>query len=1115
MQNNPTNIENDDLYLIFINSPKLNPSEKNKIHTSKYNWTNFFPKLLMIQFSRIANIYFLIIAILQSFRDLSYSDGLPLILFPLSFVITLNGIKDLYEDFKRKKSDTEENNKITLVYNKEKNDFIKKKWRDIKLGEIVKINNDEPFPADLLLLNSSDQKGICYIETKNIDGETNLKYRQVNNDIKNIIKCKDDLINFNYVCITKQPNEFIYQFSATLYEYNERGLKNKEKFILIDEKSFLLRGSTLKQTEFILGCVIYVGENTKSNLNSPNVRTKHSNLEYLMNIQIFTIFSFQLFIASCASILHIIYYYNLKDKLQYIINKKEKEITILKLFFKTSGTWVIVFTNFVPISLLVTMETIKFLQGLFISWDIEMFDIERDFGTKVQTSTINEELGQVKFIFTDKTGTLTKNYMQFKCMSINDKLYGDMEKSNIKNNTIKDKYGYIKNVDFYDINNKFYNDLNSNLEIIHHFMICLCLCNSVIIDHKKFDNEKIIKYQSSSPDEKALVNFARSQGYIFLDRTIKNEIILEIKGIKKKYIILNELEYSSERMRMSIICKEEESNKIYLYSKGADSIIESLLHQKHINSNILIKTKEYLNKFSIKGLRTFLIGYKEISILEYEKWNNEYIKILKNINKDKSNIEKLQKEIESNLNLLGSTAIEDELQDDVDIVINSLLSTGIKIWMLTGDKLETAKNIAYSCKLFDSNMKIITFNKNSPLQNQLNNIIKNPKFKNKNIKYSLLLSSEILTIIFQNFNLLKQFYKISNRCISVVISRISPKQKAEIVNLIKTSNNAITLAIGDGSNDVGMINEANIGIGIYGKEGTEASRASDYVITQFSYLKKLLLYHGREFYRKNCYVVIYNFYKNVLFVFPMFFMGFLNIFSGMTIYDPYIHQFYNTFYTALPIVWFGVFDLEFNSFFLVNNPKFYIQGIYKLLFNSKIFWINIFIGIFQSFICFIVMNFTFKNYNSKGLCYDYWVMGEFIYCVIIIVSNLKIFIDSNNHSYFSICFIFGSIILYYLTILIFSYLEKFESFKYFNFMVTGHWNNIIFDLKFIISIYISVIFCLYFNIFIRKFLILYGFIIEGDKLSPYFDNTIFNDDKEFNNNNEDDNDNTYYELFIN
>ena len=1113
MKNNQTNIDNDDLYLIFINSPKLNPSEKNKIHTSQFQWNNFFPKLLMVQFSRLANIYFLIIAILQSIRDLSYSDGLPLILFPLSFVITLNGIKDLYEDFKRKKSDTEENNKITLVYNKEKNDFIEKKWKDIKLGEIVKINNDEPFPADLLLLNSSDQKGICYIETKNIDGETNLKYRQVNNDIKNIIKSKDDLLNFNYVCITKQPNEFIYEFSATLYEYNDKGLKNKEKFILIDEKSFLLRGSTLKQTEFILGCVIYVGENTKSNLNSPNVRSKHSNLEYLMNIQIVTIFCFQLFIASCASILHIIYYYNLKDKLQYLFSKKEQEITILKLFFKSSGTWVIVFTNFVPISLLVTMETIKFLQGLFISWDIEMFDIERDFGTKVHTSTINEELGQVKFIFSDKTGTLTKNYMQFKCMSINDKIYGNMEKSNIKNNKIKDKYGFIKNVNFYDINNEFNNDLNNNLEIIHHFMICLCLCNSIIIDHKKFENEKIIKYQSSSPDEKALVNFARSQGYIFLDRTNKNEIILEIKGIKKIYKILNELEYTSERMRMSIICKDEESNKIFLYSKGADSIIESLLHKKHINSNILIKTKEYLNKFSIKGLRTFLISYKEIPLLEYEKWNEEYIKIKKNIKKDILNKEILEKKIESNLNLLGSTAIEDELQDDVDLVINSLLSTGIKIWMLTGDKLETAKNIAFSCKLFDSNMKIITFNNNIPLQNQLNDIIKNPKFKNKKIKYSLLLSSEILTKIFQNFNLLKQFYKISNRCISVVISRISPKQKAEIVNLIKTSNNAITLAIGDGSNDVGMINEANIGIGIYGKEGTEASRASDYVITQFSFLRKLLLFHGREFYRKNSYVVIYNFYKNVLFVFPMFFMGFLNIFSGMTIYDPYIHQFYNTFYTALPIVWFGVFDLEFNQFFLVNNSKFYIQGIYKLLFNTKIFWINIFIGIFQSFIHFFVMNFTFKNFNSKGFSYDYWIMGEFIYCVIINVANLKILIDSNNHSYFSVFFIFGSIILYYLTILIFSYLEKFETFKYYNFMVTGHWSNVIFDLKFVMSLFICVIFSLCFDVFIKKFLIKFGFIIQGDKLSPYIDNTVFND-KENNNINEEDNDNTYYELLL-
>ena len=298
---------NENLYLIFINSPKNNPSEKNKISTSKYQWNTFFPKMLMEQFSRLANVYFLIIAILQSIREVSYSGGYPIILFPLAFVIVLNGTKDLYEDFKRKKSDTEENNKISHVYNKEQNTFIEKKWKDIKLGEIVKVNINEPFPADLLLLNSSDPKGICYIETKNIDGETNLKYRQVNNDIKNILQNNNNFVNFNYVCVTKQPNEYIYQFSATLYEYEGNNLKDKDKYILIDEKSFLLRGSTLKQTDYIIGAVIYVGENTKSMLNSPNTRSKHSSVEYIMNFQILTIFSLQILISMLSSIIHLIF----------------------------------------------------------------------------------------------------------------------------------------------------------------------------------------------------------------------------------------------------------------------------------------------------------------------------------------------------------------------------------------------------------------------------------------------------------------------------------------------------------------------------------------------------------------------------------------------------------------------------------------------------------------------------------------------------------------------------------------------------------------------------------------------------------------------------------------
>ena len=1089
--------ESENLYLVFINSPKENPPETNKIHTSKYQWNTFFPKMLMEQYSRLANVYFLIIAILQSIREVSYSGAMPLILIPLSVVVILNGIKDLYEDFKRKKSDIEENNKITLVYNKDERKFVFKKWRDIKLGEIVKINCNEPFPADLLLLNSSDSNGICYIETKNIDGETNLKYRQSNNEIREILKEEKNLSDFKYVCVTKQPNEFIYQFSCTLYEYEGKHLKDKSNYIIIDEKSFLLRGSTLRQTDYILGAVIYVGENTKSMLNSPNARSKHSTVEYIMNIQLITIFALQIFISLITSILYLILYYSKKEQLYYIFSYNSefsKEPKSINLFIKLGGTWILIFTNFVPISLLVTLETVKFIQAMFMSWDIDMFDKERDIGMKVQTSTINEELGQVKFIFSDKTGTLTKNYMQFKCLSIGDKIYGDMENNNNdnKNPILKDNYGDITNCKFYDINNEFNVDLNQNLELINHFMLCLCLCNSVLIDNKKYEKDKIIEYQASSPDEKALIYFARSQGYIFLNRTIKNEIILEIKGKKKTYEILNELEYSSERKRMSIICKDPETNKIILYSKGADSMIESLLSLKEKSSQRLKKTKEYLKKFAIKGLRTLMLSYKELSKEEYEAYNKSYMEICENINEKEEKLRLLYDKTEINLELLGSTAIEDELQDEVDDVINSLIGTGIKVWMLTGDKLDTAKNISFSCKLFTDKMNIIEISENDNLKMKLCSIIENESFINKEIKYGLLISSEILSEIFSDSTLLKLFYQIINRCLSVVCSRVSPKQKAEMVNLIKTSNKAITLAIGDGANDVGMINEANIGIGIYGLEGTQAARASDYAISKFSHLKKLLFFHGREAYRKNTYIVCYNFYKNVFFIFPMFFMGFLNLFSGLTIYDPFNHQMFNTIYTAVPIGYYGVMDKEFESDFLLKNNKYYIQGIYGKLFHTKRFWKWVFNGIFEALIIFLIALFSFSNIDSYGLNYDYWVLGEFIYTVVVIVVNLKIVIDTHNHSIYSLTLSFLSIFCYYLSVFILSYIEKFDSFRRSIFYICGHWNNVLFDFKFIISSFIAVFFCISFEIFISKFLILFGFSIPGDKLPPYFDYNVFN-----------------------
>ena len=939
----------DDIYTIFINNKDMNDQQEvNYIDTSKYKWSNFFAKILMEQFSRLVNVYFLIIAIMQSVKELSYSGGNPLILLPLSIIIVLNGLKDMYEDYNRRKSDNKENNSECYIYDSIKG-FERKKWSDIKLGDIIKVNKNQQFPADLLLLSSSDKKGICYVETKNLDGETNLKFKEANNIIHSKIYSKEDknLSNLFYVCITKPPNELIYKFDATLYETKHDGtIINPKKFELINNKSFLLRGSILSQTDFIIGGAIYIGPHTKSMINSPEIKTKRSSLEIMMSKQVMIIFIFQIIISFILALVYtIIYFQDSKEFKKYYYDVND-DGGFLEILFTMTGTWIIICTNFVPISLMITMETIKFFQAMFIQWDIDMYEIGTLNGCKVQCSTLNEELGQIKYTCCDKTGTLTKNNMRFKMMSIGGKIYGTLNRKNenktdnliyeeIDNdneNEKKDNNWTNSNVDFIEADNTLGEDMeNENYELlINEFMLCLCLCNTVIIDTKKKEEEGIIEFQSSSPDEQALVYFAKSQKYILSNKSVDGTITLEIKGKNHNYKLLNILEYTSERKRMSVIVKTE-SNKYIMYMKGADSILDKLLLSTEKKLDIYKATHEHIKTFAINGLRTLMIAYKELDEDEYNQWNEKYIKIKSKINHTENDIFKLYNEIENELKLIGATAIEDELEDNVDKIINFMLSTGMRVWMLTGDKLDTAKNIAISCKLFKEEMQIVEIGQHltkEDLKKELINTINGDIAKKKDKNLGLIISSEELENIFANKILLNLFFELAKKCQTVVCSRITPKQKGQLVNLIKTTEHAITLAIDDGANDVGMITEANVGIGIWGKEGTQAARAGDYSITQFSHLKKLLFFHGRECYRKNSWVILYNFYKNILFISPFIWTGFISIFSAVTIYDPVIHQIYNTIYTTVPPVWFAIFNNQYTKEELLSNSCYYIQGIY-------------------------------------------------------------------------------------------------------------------------------------------------------------------------------------------
>ena len=1014
---------------------------------------------------------------MQSIHEISISGGRPVILLPLTIVIIINGMKDFFEDRKRKVSDDEENNRKCLIFNRELRKFEKKRWSDVYLGKIVKIQENEGFPADLILLSSSEPNGICYIETKSLDGETNLKFRQSNARIyENFdIKNEHNIESFSGFVECKLPNEYIYDFDAKIRQH-----LSPSDFIYIDKNCFLPRGCSVKQTEHIYGLVVYIGHNTKIMKNSPSARSKISKIESIMNLQIIVIFFVQLSLSFTGAVLNIIWSYSHFEELRSYVYIKENNYknNILLNLISRIGTWILIFTNLVPISLLVTMEMVKYIQGMFISWDCKIYDREKKVATRVQTSTLNEELGTVKYIFTDKTGTLTKNYMEFKRMSIGNCIYGDKKRKS-DTRTLHDKYGEITNVSFEDCLSIFEQDkhdtINDNYKNIELFLECISLCHTVITNPKELANNRII-YQASSPDEMSLINAARYFGFIFKGRDINNNIFMEINGKEVQYRLLNLLEYSSERKKMSVVIKCPD-NKIRLYVKGADSVIRDKIS---VNKELLIPNEKHMMTFAKGGLRTLQIAYRELGELEYESWNKDFLEIVSNQNKKPKLLEDLYDRLERNLYLIGSSGIEDKLQDDVDKTLESLIKAGINIWMLTGDKMDTAISIAFSCKLVTHEFKLLQIPENSKktdIHVFINNALESiHSVSNDTIKYALVLETDDIARIMSDSILQNNFYKLTVFCKAVICCRASPKQKAQMVNLIKSKRpDATTLAIGDGANDVNMITAAHIGIGIVGVEGNQAARASDYSIGEFSFLKRLLLVHGRECYRKNSFVVVYNFYKNVLFVLPQFWFGTVSYFSGQTLYDPWIYQLFNIVFASFPIIWFGIYDQEIPDHDLEQNPQYYIQGIAGKLFHSIRFWKWVFYGILQGFFLFQLGYYTF-TFESSGRQQDLWSIGSMIYASIVIVVNLRIILSTNSHTYISSLLFFLSIFLQFVILLIMSLNPRFENFNDFTMLL--------FSVNFYLGLFLVVVVTQIIDIGTSKFIRYYHILEDTKYMKP-------------------------------
>ncbi|KAL8204052.1 UNVERIFIED_CONTAM: Phospholipid-transporting ATPase IC [Gekko kuhli] len=956
----------------------------NAIKTYKYNPITFLPLNLLEQFKRAANFYFLVLLILQAIPQITTLSWYTT-LIPLLLVLGITAIKDLVDDIARHRMDNEINNRTCDVIKDGR--FKSAKWKDVKVGDVIRLAKNAFVPADILLLSSSEPNSLCYVETAELDGETNLKFKMSLEVTDRYLQEESALAAFDGLVECEEPNNRLDKFTGTL--------KWKGRSYAVDADKILLRGCKIRNTDACHGLVIFAGADTKIMKNSGKTRFKRTKIDSLMNYMVYTIFVLLILVSAGLAIGHTYWEQQIGNISWYLYDGLD--YTPAYRGFLNFWGYIIVLNTMVPISLYVSVEVIRLGQSYFINWDLQMYYPEKDTAAKARTTTLNEQLGQIHYIFSDKTGTLTQNIMTFKKCCINGLTYGEC----------RDKTGQPRNrPEQVDFSWNMYTDgklafcdqylieqiRSGNEPEIQQFFFLLAICHTVMVDASEGD----LSYQAASPDEGALVTAARNFGFAFLSRT-QNTITISELGTVRTYDVLAILDFNSDRKRMSVIVRDPKGS-IRLYCKGADTVIYERLHPRNPRRQA---TQEALDIFAGETLRTLCLCYKDISNEEYEAWNKKFMAAsVVTRNRDEA-LDKVYEEIEKNLILLGATAIEDKLQDGVPETISKLAKADIKIWVLTGDKKETAENIGYSCELLTDETTIyygedVSALLQTRLENQRNRSGSNLDSSQRTIEpflqqgrnHALIITGSWLNEILlekkkKKKKLLKlkfprtpeekqkqlqtkrkaemnkeqrqrNFVDLACECSAVICCRVTPKQKAMVVELVKRYKKAITLAIGDGANDVNMIKTAHIGVGISGQEGMQAVMSSDYSFGQFRYLQRLLLVHGRWSYIRMCKFLRYFFYKNFAFTLVHFWYSFFNGYSAQTAYEDWFITLYNVLYTSLPVLLVGLLDQDVSDKLSLRFPSLYWSGQRDLLFNYKKFFISLLHGVLTSLVIFFI-----------------------------------------------------------------------------------------------------------------------------------------------------------------
>ncbi|EUB61277.1 Putative phospholipid-transporting ATPase [Echinococcus granulosus] len=1176
----------------------------NRVITSHYTWWNFFPVDLYEQFHIIANFFFLLVSILYFFGETPIN---PLTtIAPLVTVIGVSMIKDAVDDMKRHKTDREFNRTPYLVLAHDP-DGQTSRWENrqsqkLRCGDIIVCFENNSFPCDMLLLASSHSNGKVYITTDNLDGESSVKTTNTLSFTQSALvsavqhieqeQYEDITINLpRSTIVCQNPNDDLKSF--------EGSLNYEEESTPLSLNNLVLRGSNLRHTSFILGVAVYTGADTKLSLNGKPGFRKFSSSSGRFNAILLGFMVFMFLITLLTTILHFAWRRLPLGSAWYILNSPITPWRRVEQYL----TLLFIINYLIPISIMVTMEFQQLLLALFISKDIEFYDPETNEKAQVNATNLADELGQIEFLFSDKTGTLTQNKMIFKSYSLaNDPHIYNVEEGGLFmmrddsktvsiSETHKEDSTALQSVNatnYFSSSEEDDTDELGDSNIWQHglqtkqrvfklskeakqFWLNVVLCHSIEAKIKidKETNEEVITYNAASPDEKALVDAAAKVGLIYLgvDETVnKAGKEYNIRLVRFNPGVLNEkqsnlktrryrmdavLEFNSVRKRMSVMIRDE-NGRCFVYTKGAEvAMLDPRRCGKtpsHVKDEIIRKVTE----FAMSGLRILVFSVREVDSYTYESLLQQLKNAQCQLGPERARaIDDVSAKIESQMTLIGVSGVEDKLQPGVKRCLQSLISAGIQVWVLTGDKEETAVQISQATGHFPPGTTLIRLTNGQSVddvgraiyvqlegmkarlevkrtRNRFKNLFKmkmgqqtnvrekmsdsdsdssvsspdstdiefppknnatsvfhrvihgfraaladglrrhrrkNPGGANEpvglvidgtTLRYAIMVLLE--TWVYLGLNLADrqqvmnklhspllcylitlqvigslfifkpvlrdQFLCLCMNVTTVLCCRMTPLQKAAVVRLVSHGldgvgggGRPVTAAVGDGGNDVAMLLEASVGVGIFGNEGRQAVRASDYALPLFRHLRRLILVHGHwNYYRISMTANIFYF-KNVAFVAIQIYRMFYDGFSGQSMFDSLLYTFYNLTFTSFAPFVFGIFEQHVSSKDLMHRP--YLYRLMNLSANLRCWYILLWIadgwwhGTVIYYVCHYVlaggMNFSDAHFFQSGVSYagvDFNMFGNACYIYVVVTGTVRIVVMSRYLNRFIIIGLF-------------------------------------------------------------------------------------------------------------